>query len=69
MAQDEFMVAVAVEHYLDGPKSDPRFVKWVASYQISTAESYEAVHYPMHRCTDEDLNKFYPPDNRSAEKV
>ena len=63
------MVAVAVEHYLDGPKSDPRFVKWVASYQISTAESYEAVHYPMHRCTDEDLSKFYPPDNRSAEKV
>ena len=64
------MLAVAVEHFLEEtPKSDPRFVKWVSSYWITTAESSEVVHYPMHRCSDEDLIKFNPPDNRSAGKV
>ena len=41
------MIAVAAESYLKGPKSDPRFVKWVASYQISTDVSFEVKHYPM----------------------
>ena len=41
MDQNSFMVAVAAEHYLDGPKSDPRYVKWIASYQIGTDESFE----------------------------
>ena len=41
MDQNSFMVAVAAEHYLEGPKSDPRYVKWIASYQIGTDESFE----------------------------
>ena len=69
MNQENFMIAVAVTHYLDGPKSDPRFVKWVSSYRISTDDSSEKVHYPMHRCTDEDFSRFYPPDNISAAKI
>ena len=59
--QESFMIAVAVESFLDGPKSDPRFVKWVSSFWINTEESSEVVHYPMHRCTDEEYSQFYPP--------
>ena len=69
MSQDVFMIAVAVENYLEGPKSDPRFVKWVASYQISTKDKFEVVNYPMHRCTDEEYDGFYPPDDRSSAKI
>ena len=69
MNQDSFMIAVAAESFQDGYKSDPSFVKWVASYQISTKDSHEVVHYPMHRCTDEEFTQFYPPDKQSASKV
>ena len=55
MNQDNFMIAAAAESFTEGSKSDPRFVKWVASYQISTENSYGQVHYPMHRCTDEEF--------------
>ena len=63
------MIAAAAESFTEGSKSDPRFVKWVASYQISTENSYGQVHYPMHRCTDEEFTQFYPPDQSGAEKV
>ena len=62
------MIAVAAESYLTGAKSDPRYIKWVASYIVSTEESYEAIHYPMHRCTEEDQAKFYPADGASSTK-
>ena len=62
MNQDSFMIAVAADNYLDGPKSDPRFVKWVATLQSSTDDSLKVVHYPMHRCTIEELAKFYPTE-------
>ena len=63
------MIAVAAENYLTGTKSDPQYIKWVASYQISTKDSFEVVHYPMNRCTEEDYSMFYPPDNLSSAKV
>ena len=69
MDQDNFMIAVVAESFMTGIKSDPRFVKWVASYQISTDDSYEAIHYPMYPCTDEQYAKFYPPEERAASRV
>ena len=69
-SKDSFMIAVGIDHFIDGIKDDPRFVQWVATYQgvDDDGNSFEA-NYPMHRCTPEDFEKFYPPDHDSEIKI
>ena len=47
LADEDFMFAVSVEHYKDGIKMDPRYVKWVATLISSTPDSYEEIYMPM----------------------
>ena len=68
--RDDFVMAFGIENFAEGIKDDPRFTQWLASY--STADSdgnYQERYYPMHKCTDSEYAKFYPPDNDSKVKI
>ena len=47
LADEDFMFAVSLEHYKEGIKMNPRYVKWVASLITSTPDSYEEIYMPM----------------------
>ena len=49
---EDFMFAVSVEHYENGIKMDPRYVKWVAILITSTPDSFEKVFMPMSTCSE-----------------
>ena len=69
LTSDEFMVAVNVEHWQTGPKNDSNYIQWVGSYNVQTENSYEEKYVPLHVCTDEDFERFYPVVNSVAKKV
>ena len=60
----DFMMAFALRHF-DGVQSlsDPRYVKWVGRVWTvtETGNSYE--YYALHKCTEQDLSKFYSIEN------
>lgn len=67
-ATGDFMLAVAVEDYLTGEiKHDPRFVKWFAEHIDSVNGVSTSTEVPMHICTEEDYERFYTPDHKSAD--
>ena len=49
---EDFMFAVSVEHYENGIKMDPRYVKWVANLISSTPDSFSVEHLPMSTCSE-----------------
>ena len=62
LSDNDFMVAVSVENWLEGEKNDPKYVQWVASHSIVSADGYEERRYPMNVCTDEDMSNFHPTE-------
>ena len=68
--EEDFVIAFALENFFDGLKDDPRFVQWIAKYSYAESDgTYHVINYPMHRCTDEEMAKFDPPDQASKVKV
>ena len=60
------MIAFALENFFEGLKDYTRFVQWVAKYAYVQSDGiYKEVLYPMHKCTDEEMAKFYPPSEDS----
>ena len=68
---NSFMIAVGFQHYLTGePLNDPRYVKWINTYQGQEGSSFvfEQANL-MQPCTEEDFKKFYPPDKNAESAV
>ena len=68
-ASDDFMMAFAVENYLTGPKYDPTYFNWVTVHSIITDGVLEEQYYPMHLCSEEEINRLHTPMARSANKL
>ena len=59
--QDEFMLAVAAESYDNNEYlSDPRYVRWVTALWEKKAGKMTQSWYLMHKCRDEEFEKFKP---------
>ena len=61
------MIAVGFQHYLTGePLNDPRYVKWINTYQGQEGSSFvfEQANL-MKPCTEKDYEKFNPPDKQA----
>ena len=56
-----FMIAVGLNSFYSGAKSDPTYIKWFARKFVSTDGVITNEVLPMHPCTEEDFAKFYPP--------
>ena len=69
--KDSFMIALGIEHFLEGVKDDPTFAQWIVTYNHVDPEDgiFKQETYPMHRCTAEDFEKFYPPEHDTEIKV
>lgn len=57
---DEFMMAFGVRSF-DGLKTytDPRYIKWVGRLWNVTEKGNAYSYYPLHRCSDDELTRFY----------
>ena len=55
------MMAFQVTTWLDGPKNDPYFVKWMAILWIYEENEYRTVFIPTYKCTQKDMERLYPP--------
>ena len=65
-----FRMAFALaDYFTEEMKNDPRYVKWFARYCIFKNNEAECREIPMHLCKDEDYEKFFPVEERSAEKL
>ena len=69
MSAENFMVAVALEGFYSGLKSDPRYIRWMAEIHTSQDDQYYKKLIPLHECTERDYEKFLQPDARSKKKV
>ena len=69
LSDSEFMVAVALEHWSQGRKDDPRYTQWLSRFYtfIDGAETKE--WYRSHTCSDEEFARFYPVEDVSVIKV
>ena len=67
----KFMMAFSLtDYWTEEFKNDPRYIKWFARYiRVKDNINEETREIPMHVCTDEDYEKFYPVDVRSAGRL
>ena len=63
-----FMIAVGLVHFLTGETlNDPRYLKWINAYTSAEGGVYIPKQAHMMRpCTEEDYEKFNPPDMNAA---
>ena len=59
------MFAVTVTDHYDNFKLDPSYVRLIA--YLDAENGYSQIPIPTHKCTDEDLKQFYPPDEHVQE--
>ena len=68
--QDGFMMAFAargLSYSEAGYISDTKFVRWYATFITQENDVYREHSIPLHRCSEADLQKFYPPkDERTG---
>ena len=65
---NDFAMAFAVEHFEEGPKTDPHYLKWVVAHSIMVNGEFSETFYETHPCTDDDFGKFYEVEKRSQQK-
>lgn len=54
-------MAIGVSNWLNGVKSDPRYLKWIVQYYEQNDKGESIIKsYPMHVCTEADYAKFHP---------
>mmetsp|Transcript_2935 Transcript_2935/g.3998 ORF Transcript_2935/g.3998 Transcript_2935/m.3998 type:complete len:146 (-) Transcript_2935:1399-1836(-) len=64
------MMAFGLEDFIEGSRSDPRYIQWVARYIIQDeAGGYRYDLIPMHECSDAELAKLHSPDESTAVKM
>ena len=67
--RDDYAMAFGIGNFYEGIKDDPRFTQWLVSYNTADSDgNNQARHYLMHKCTDSEYAKFYPPDHDSKVK-
>ena len=66
--QDAFMMAFAARRIIDGEVylSDPRYVRWYATFVSQLDGVYSEYILPLYRCQESDMEKFFPPKEESA---
>ena len=66
--QDEFMMAFAVTQFpeVDIVKNDEFYVKWHADRIIQEDGVSTFSEIPMHKCTPEEMDRFYEPTKASS---
>ena len=67
--EDEgFMIAVGfVDHFTGEAFNDPRYLKWLDNfYAYESGVLAPKLAQPMQPCTEEDYQKFHPPDKSAA---
>ena len=60
-----FMIAVALEGFYSGIKSDSKYIRWMAEIHTAQDDQYYKKLLPLHECTERDYQKFHLPDSRS----
>ena len=64
LGSDDFMMAFAMSKFAgEILQYDPRYVRWVARSWNSVGNERVETFEPLHHCTEEELNKFYDPDD------
>ena len=55
---------------LSGTRSlnDPKYVRWYATFITMKDGNYSENNYPLHQCTEDDMKKFFTPDDDKTEK-
>ena len=65
-----FMMAFTIENYFSGETlDDPRYMKWVASFEVHKDGAMETYEIPVFPCREEDYANFYQFDERSKPKL
>ena len=66
----ESMIAFAIGDRNSGkPLNDPRILKWYAEFFSILGGEYIKQGTPLHSCTEDELAKFYTPDQASAKQA
>ena len=56
------MIAFSALSYLTGePLSDSSYFRWIIDLTTKTGDNVSNKRFVMHRCTDKDFTRFYPP--------
>ena len=65
---ENFMIAVGfVDHFTGEAFNDPRYLKWIDNfYAYESGVLAPKLADPLHICTEEDFQKFNPPDKQAA---
>ena len=63
---DGFQIAIAADHFTQGVRKDPRYLQFIARLYFDNEGSISSKYFKMHPCTEEDFEKFYPIERRSA---
>ena len=64
------MIAFAIGHiYTSEPYTDPRLLKWFADYGLNQDGQWLSEGVSLHSCTEEEMARFYDPDDISAIRV
>ena len=64
------MIAFAFGDIYSGePILDPKIVKWFADYGEFKDEDWYSQGVKLHSCTEQEMAKFYEPDEQSAIRV
>lgn len=62
--ENDFMMAFAVENTsAGGYRSDTNYVRWMVVFKERIDGILSDTVKELHRCTDLDMEKFYPPEN------
>ena len=59
LGDPDFMLAVIMTDVSNRAKDDPKYIQYVAVYVEHIGESTKMENYPMPKCTEEDLARFY----------
>ena len=61
IADSDFMMAISIDHWLNGLKLDPSYIKFVSHLWYYTGTEFIKKSYPMHVCTADEYQRFYEP--------
>ena len=68
--KDDTMIAFAIgNYYTSDPYTDPRLLKWFADYGMNQNGKWISTGVSLHNCTQEEMARFYEPDEISSIKV
>lgn len=69
LLENNFAVAFGIDHWQDGIRNDPRYVKWIAVEHMRQDGQHHRIAHQLHACTEKDFDRFYPPSRDIAEEI